>query len=81
VRSLLLGLAFLPSEKEESQTLARALILSSNTHNEVCCLYVTRYVLVLFVSGVWYSSYSDTRPLYTRQHQLTQFCQKAYMIT
>ena len=30
--------AFLPSEKEESQTLTRALILSSNAHNEASYL-------------------------------------------
>ena len=34
VGEMLLGLAFLPSEKDESQTLARALILSLNAHNE-----------------------------------------------
>ena len=33
---------------------------------EVCCLCVTYYVLVLFVSGGWYLSCSDTQSLFTR---------------
>jgi hypothetical protein len=83
-------LAFLPSEKEEIQTLARVVILSSNAHNESsylllhhgriqkcnlgennsglwrCIGYVCIfYALSLFVSGGWYSSYSDTWSLFT----------------
>jgi hypothetical protein len=36
--------AFLPSEKEKIQTLARALILSSNTYNEVSYLSLHRRI-------------------------------------
>jgi hypothetical protein len=32
---------------------------------EVCCLCVTCYVLVLFISGGWYSSCNDTQSLFT----------------
>ena len=35
---------------------------------EVCCVYVCIcYVLVLFVSGGWYSSYSETQSIFIRQ--------------
>jgi hypothetical protein len=33
---------------------------------EVCCVCVPLLCLVLFVSGGWYSSYSDTQSLFTR---------------
>ena len=36
-----------------------------------CIVYVCLcYVIVLFVSGGWYSSYSDTQSLFTRQDAL-----------
>ena len=80
VRSLLLGLAFLPSEKEESQTLIRALIsLLMHTMSQAislsrCVVYVWLcYVLVLFVSGGWYLSCSDTRSLFTWQLYVCNF--------